>query len=50
MAGKWRRIQLAREKAEKENAPGVESSEVLQKYKVSQMQILDSYSPMYEFE
>ena len=42
--------QLARERAEKENAPGVESSEVLQKYKVSQMQILDSYSPMYEFE
>lgn len=42
--------QLAREKAEKENAPGMESSEVLQKYKVSQMQILDSYSPMYEFD
>lgn len=42
--------QLARELAEKENAPGVESSEVLQKYKVSQMQILDSYSPMYELK
>ena len=42
--------QLAREMAEMENAPGVESSEVLQKYKVSEMQILDSYSPMYEFE
>ena len=42
--------QLARERAEKENVPRVESSEVLRNYKVSQMQILDSYSPMYEFE
>ena len=42
--------QLARERAEKENAPGMESSEILQNYKISQMQILDSYSPMYEFE
>jgi len=42
--------QLTREMAEKENAARVESSDVLQKYKVSQMQILDSYSPMYEFD
>ena len=42
--------QLAREMGEKVNMPKVESSEVLQNYKVSQMQILDSYSPMYEFE
>ena len=42
--------QLAREMAEMENAPGVKSLEVLQKYKVSEMQIRDSYSPMYEFE
>ncbi len=42
--------QLAREMEEKDNMPKVESSEVLQNYKVSQMQILDSYSPMYEFE
>ena len=42
--------QLVREMEEKDNMPKVESSEVLQNYKVSQMQILDSYSPMYEFE
>lgn len=30
--------------------PKVESSDVLQKFKVSQMQILDSYSPTYEFD
>lgn len=42
--------QLARELVEKENVLGIESSEVLQKYKVSQMQILDSYSPTYEFD
>lgn len=42
--------QLERERAEKDNMPKVESSEVLQNYKVSQMQILDSYSPTYEFD
>ena len=35
----------SREKLQKE-----EPSEVLANYKISQMQILDSYSPMYEFE
>lgn len=34
----------------REKLPKEESSEVLAKYKISQMQILDSYSPMYEFE
>ncbi len=30
--------------------PKEESSEVLANYRISQKQILDSYSPMYEFE
>lgn len=34
----------------REKLPREEASEVLAKYKISQMQILDSYSPMYEFE
>lgn len=42
--------QLAREMAERENVPKMESSDVLQKFKVNQMQILDSYSPTYEFD
>lgn len=42
--------QPEREMAEKENAPRVESTEVLQKYKVSRMQLPDSYSPTYEFD
>lgn len=42
--------QLKRDMESRENLPKEESSEVLAKYKISQMQILDSYSPMYEFE
>ncbi len=42
--------QLKREMESREKLPKEESSEVLAKYKISQMQILDSYSPMYEFE
>ena len=34
----------------RENLPKEEMSEILAKYKISQMQILDSYLPMYEFE
>ena len=42
--------QLKREMESREKLLKEESSEVLAKYKISQMQILDSYSPMYEFE
>lgn len=42
--------QLQKDLESRENLPKEESSEVLAKYKISQMQILDSYSPMYEFE
>lgn len=42
--------QLKRDMKSREQLPKEESSEVLAKYKISQMQILDSYSPMYEFE
>lgn len=41
---------LKRELDEREHLPKVESSEVLKNFKVSQMQILDSYSPTYEFD
>lgn len=44
------REQLKRELDEREHLPKVESSEVLKDFKVSQMQILDSYSPTYEFD
>ena len=42
--------QLQKDLESRESLPKEESSEVLAKYKISQMQILDSYSPMYEFE
>ena len=42
--------QLTREREERANAPKLETSDVLQNFKVSQMQILDSYSPTYEFD
>ena len=42
--------QLKIDMKSREQLPKEESSEVLAKYKISQMQILDSYSPMYEFE
>ena len=44
------REQLQKDLESRERLPKEESSEVLGKYKISQMQILDSYSPMYEFE
>ena len=42
--------QLQKDLESREKLPKEEPSEVLAKYKISQMQILDSYSPMYEFE
>ena len=42
--------QLKRDMESREKLPKKETSEVLAKYKLSQMQILDSYSPIYEFE
>ena len=42
--------QLQKDLESREKLPKEESSEVLAKYKISKMQILDSYSPMYEFE
>lgn len=42
--------QLHKDLESREKLPKEEPSEVLAKYKISQMQILDSYSPMYEFE
>lgn len=42
--------QLQKDLESREKLPKEESSEVLAKNKISQMQILDSYSPMYEFE
>ena len=42
--------QLQKDLESREKLPKEETSEVLEKYKISQMQILDSYSPMYEFE
>lgn len=42
--------QLAMEMAERDNVPKMESSDVLQKFKIGQMQIVDSYSPTYEFD
>lgn len=42
--------QYERELVERNNVPKLETSDVLQKFKVSQMQILDSFSPTYEFD
>ena len=42
--------QLHKDLESREKLPKEETSEVLAKYKICQMQILDSYSPMYEFE
>lgn len=42
--------QLTRELEERKHLPKVESSEVLRDLNVSQMQILDSFSPTYEFD
>ena len=42
--------QHAREQEERKRGISLESSEILSKYKVSDMRILDSYAPMYEFE
>ncbi len=45
-----RKEQTARELEERKHLPKVESSEVLRDLNVSQMQILDSFSPTYEFD
>ena len=42
--------QLQKDLESREKLPKEESSEVLANYKIIQMQIVDSYSPMYEFE
>lgn len=42
--------QYERELIERNNVPKLETSDVLQNFKVSQMQILDSFSPTYEFD
>ena len=42
--------QMARELEERRHMPKVESSEVLRDLNVSQMKILDSFSPTYEFD
>lgn len=42
--------QLKKDLESREKLPKEEPSEVLANYKISQMQILDSYSPMYEFD
>lgn len=42
--------QMAKELAEKENFSAQDQTEKLEKLKISQMKILDSFDPMYEFE
>ena len=42
--------QYERELDERNNVPKLEASDVLQNFKVSQMQILDSFFPTYEFD
>ena len=42
--------QYVRELTERKNVPKLEASDLLQSFKVSQMQILDSFSPTYEFD
>lgn len=42
--------QYVRELREKEKGVKVEDSEILKEYKVSDMKIMDSFDPMYEFE
>lgn len=42
--------QLQKDLESREKLPKEESSEVPAKYKLSQMQILNSYSSMYEFD
>lgn len=42
--------QLSKNLDERGKVPKMENSDVLQNFKVSQMQILDSYSPTYEFD
>lgn len=44
------KAQHAREQEERNRGISLESSEILSKYKVSDMKIMDSYAPMYEFE
>jgi hypothetical protein len=44
------REQFQKDLESRENLPKEEPSEILARYSVEQMQILDSYSPTYEFE
>ena len=41
---------LARDLEDREKGLLVEGAEILKDYRVSDMKILDSYAPMYEFE